>query len=44
MKVYGISVDSAALLSGYEVNFQWNLSGFSSARDMKGKTWMAAVE
>ena len=44
MKVYRIPVDSAARQSGHEFYFQWDLSGFSSARDMKGKTWMAAVE
>jgi hypothetical protein len=43
MKVYRIPVDSAARQSGHEFDFQWNLSGFSSSRDMKGKTWIAAV-
>jgi hypothetical protein len=38
MKVYRIPVDSAARQSGHEFDFQWDLSGFSSARDMKGKT------
>ena len=39
MKVYRIPVDSAARQSGHEFHFQWDLSGFSSERDMKGKTW-----
>ncbi len=44
MKVYMITVDSAARQSGNEFDFEWDLSGFSSARDLKGKTWVAAVE
>ncbi len=44
MKVYWITVDSAARQSGHEFDFEWNLSGFISARDLKGKTWVAAVE
>ena len=44
MKVYRITVDSAARQSGHEFDFEWDLSGFSSARDLKGKTWVAAVE
>ncbi len=44
MKVYRITVDSAALQSGHEFDFEWDLSGFSSARYLKGKTWVAAVE
>jgi hypothetical protein len=44
MKVYRIPVDSAGRQSGHQYDFVWDLSGFSSARDLKGKTWMAAVE
>ena len=44
MTVYRIPVDSTARQSGYEFDLQWDLSGFNSVRDMKGKTWMAAVE
>ncbi len=44
MKVYRITVDSAARQSGHEFDFEWDLSGFSSARDLKGKTWVVAVE
>ncbi len=44
MKVYRITVDSAARQTGHEFDFEWDLSGVSSARDLKGKTWVAAVE
>ena len=44
MKVYRIPVDSAGRQIGHQYDFVWDLSGFSSARDLKGKTWMAAVE
>ncbi len=44
MKVYRITVDSAARQSGHEFDLEWDLSGFSSARDMKEKTWVAAVK
>ncbi len=44
MKVYRITVDSAARQSGHEFDFEWDLSGFSSARDSKGRTWVAAIE
>ena len=44
MKVYRIPVDSTARQSGHEFDFPWDLSGFSSARDMKDKTWVSSVE
>jgi hypothetical protein len=44
MKVYRIAVDTAERQSGHESDFEWDLSGFSSVRDLKGKTWVAAVE
>jgi hypothetical protein len=44
MKVYRVPVNSAARQSGHEYDFQWDLSGFTTARDLKGHTWMAAVE
>ena len=44
MKVYRITVDSAARQTGNEFDFEWDLSGFSPARDLKGRTWVAAVE
>ncbi len=27
-----------------EYDFEWDLSGLTTARDLKGHTWMAAVE
>ncbi len=44
MKVYRIAVDSAARQSGHEFDFEWGLSGFISACDLKGRTWVCAVE
>jgi hypothetical protein len=44
MKVYRITVDTAARQNGHEFDFELELSGFSSASDLKGKTWVCAVE
>ena len=45
MKVYRILVDSAKRKTGgHEYDFEWDLTGLSTARDLKGHTWMAAVE
>ncbi len=44
MKVYRVLVYSAARQSEHEFDFEWNISGFNSARDLWGKTLVAAVE
>ncbi len=44
MKVYRIPVSSAEYQSGHQYDVQWDLSGFTTARDLRGHTWMAAVE
>ncbi len=45
MKVYRLQIDSAKRkVGGHEYDFEWDLTGLSTARDLKGHTWMAAVE
>jgi len=45
MKVYILLVDSAKRQpGGHEYDFEWDLSGLSTARDLKDHTWMATVE
>jgi hypothetical protein len=45
MKVYRILVDSAKRQpGGHEYDFELDISGLATARDLKGHTWMAAVE
>ena len=45
MKVYRLLIDSAKRQpGGHEYDFNWDVSGLSTARDLKGHTWMAAVE
>jgi hypothetical protein len=44
MKVYRIPVNSTARQSGHQYDFQWDLSDSTTARDLKGHAWMAAVE
>ncbi len=44
MKVYRIPVNNATHKSGRQYDFHWDLSGFTTARDLKGHIWMAAVE
>jgi hypothetical protein len=45
MKVYKIHIDSAKRQpSGHEYDFEFDIPGLATARDLKGTTWMAAVE
>ena len=45
MKVYRLLIDSAKRQpGGHEYDFEWDLSGLSTARDFKDHTWMTAVE
>jgi hypothetical protein len=45
MKVYRILIDNAELQpGGHEYDFKFDISGLAMARDLKGHTWMAAVE
>jgi hypothetical protein len=45
MKVYRLRIDrSNRQPGGHEYDFDWNISGLTTARDFKGHTWMAAVE
>ena len=45
MKVYRILVDSAKRQpGGHEYDFELDISGLAPSRDLKGHTWMAAVE
>jgi hypothetical protein len=45
MKVNKLLVDSTNRQpDGHEYDFEWELSGISTAHDLKGHTWMAAVE
>ncbi len=45
MKVYRLLIDSSKRRpGGHEYDFEWNNSGLATARDLKGHTWMAAVE
>ena len=45
MKVYRLLIDSSSRLpGGHAYDFEWDISGISTARDFKGHTWMTAVE
>ncbi len=45
MKVFRLFTNNAKLQPcGHEYDFEWDLSGLPTARDIKGHTWMAAVE
>ena len=45
MKVYRLLIDSAKRQpGGHKYDFDWDLSGISTARDLKDHTWMVAVE
>ena len=45
MKVYRLLIDSSKRQpGGHEYDFEWDVSGLSTARDLKGHMWMAAVE
>ncbi len=44
MKVCRILVSIATRQSGHQYDFQCDLPGFTTARGLKGHTWMAAVE
>ena len=45
MKVYRLLIDSSKRQpGGHEYDFEWDISGLATARDLKGHTWMAAVE
>jgi hypothetical protein len=41
---YRILVDSSRRMSGHAFDFDYDISGLVTARDLVGKTWMAAVE
>jgi hypothetical protein len=44
MKVYRLLIDSSNRQpGGHEYDFEWDISGLATARDLKGHTWMAAV-
>ncbi len=45
MKVYRLLIDNSNRQpGGHEYDFEWDLSGLTTARDLKRHTWMAAVE
>ncbi len=45
MKVYRLLIDSSKRQpDGHDYNFEWDISGLATARDLKGNTWMDAVE
>ncbi len=44
MKVYRLLIDSSKRQpGGHEYGFEWDLSGLTTARDLKGHTRMDAV-
>jgi hypothetical protein len=45
MKVYRLIIDSTKRQPcGHECDFEWDLSGFTTTRDLRGQTWMVAAE
>ena len=45
MKVYRTLIDNAKCQSGgHEHDFEFDISGLTTARDLKGHTWVTAVE
>ena len=45
MKVYILLIDSAKRKSGgHEYDFEWDLPGLSTSRDLKEHTWITAVD